>query len=105
MDFTQAVFKVCRKYAVQKYNRRQNIGAATRRSQISRAGGGPGIIDRKKAQPVVDATISCGINCFDTAYSYQDGDSERFLGKALAGYPRNEYLLSTKFYVAYSEDI
>ena len=67
--------------------------------------GRPGIIDRKKAQPVVDAAISCGINCFDTAYSYQDGDSERFLGEALAGYPRNEYLLSTKFYVAYSEDI
>lgn len=67
--------------------------------------GRPGIIDRAKAQPIVDAAISCGINCFDTAYSYQDGDSERFLGEALAGYLRDEYLLSTKFYVACSDDI
>lgn len=67
--------------------------------------GRPGHIDRSKAQEIVDTAIACGINCFDTAYSYQDGDSERFLGEVLSGYARDEYLLSTKFYVACNDDI
>jgi predicted aldo/keto reductase-like oxidoreductase len=54
---------------------------------------------------VVDTAISCGINCFDTAHSYQNEDSERFLGEALSKYPRDSYYLSTKFYVEYSDDI
>lgn len=65
----------------------------------------PNCIDRAKGQKIVNAAIACGINCFDTAHSYQDEDSERFLGEALAKYPRNSYYLSTKFYVAYSKDI
>lgn len=65
----------------------------------------PNCIDRTEGQKIVDAAISCGINCFDTAPSYQDTDSERFLGEALSKYPRDSYYLSTKFYVAYSKDI
>ena len=67
--------------------------------------GNPNIIDRKKGQEIVDIAISCGINYFDTAHSYQNGDSERFLGEALSKYPRDSYYLATKFYVAYSRDI
>lgn len=67
--------------------------------------GKPNCIDRKAAQEVVDAAISCGINYFDTAYTYQNGDSERFLGEALSKYPRDSYYLATKFYVAYAKDI
>lgn len=67
--------------------------------------GAPNIIDRIEGQKVVDAAISCGINCFDTAHSYQNEDSERFLGEALSKYPRDSYYLSTKFYVEYSDDI
>lgn len=65
----------------------------------------PSRIDRIEAQKVIDAAISCGINYFDTAYSYQNGDSERFLGEALSKYPRDSYYLATKFYVACSTDI
>lgn len=36
-----------------------------------------------------------GVNLFDTSQGY--GDSERFLGAALAGVPRDRYLLSTKW--------
>lgn len=67
--------------------------------------GAPNRIDRKAAQAVVDAAVACGINYFDTAYSYQNGDSERFLGEALSKYPRESYFLATKFYVAYGTDI
>lgn len=38
----QAVFKVWRKYAVQRYKRRQDIGAGTWRSEVSRAAGETG---------------------------------------------------------------
>ncbi len=67
--------------------------------------GKPDGIDREEAQKVVDAAIACGINYFDTSHSYQDGDSERFLGEALSKYPRESYFLATKFYAAYSDDI
>lgn len=65
----------------------------------------PDVIDREEGQKIVDAAFSCGINYFDTAHSYQNGDSERFLGEALSGYPRDSYHLATKFYAAYSQDI
>lgn len=67
--------------------------------------GDPNRIDRAAGQKVVDAAMQQGINVFDTAWSYQDGDSERFLGEALTKYPRESFLLGTKFYVAYSSDI
>lgn len=62
-------------------------------------------IDRKEAQKVMDAALAGGINYIDTAYTYQNGDSERFLGEALSGYPRESYYLSTKYYAAANPDI
>lgn len=62
-------------------------------------------IDRKKAQEVIDLAIAGGINYFDTAYTYQEGDSERFLGEALSKYPRGSYYLATKYYVTANPDI
>lgn len=41
-----------------------------------------------------------GVNLFDTSQGY--GDSESFLGAALAGVPRDRYLLATKW--AYSQE-
>jgi len=48
------------------------------------------------AQAVVDAAWRGGVRYFDTAPHYGLGLAERRLGSALAGYPRTEYLLSTK---------
>lgn len=62
-------------------------------------------IDRVEARKIIDATIESGINYFDTAYTYQGGDSERFLGEALSRYPRDSYHLATKFYAAASTNI
>ena len=67
--------------------------------------GQPNHIDRTEAQKVIDAAIESGINYFDTAYTYQNGDSERFVGEALSKYPRDSYYLATKFYAAASKDI
>lgn len=57
-------------------------------------------IDRKRGAALIDTAIKNGINYFDTAYTYQNGDSERFLGEALAEYPRDSYYLATKYYAA-----
>ena len=48
------------------------------------------------ARAVVDAAWDAGIRYFDTAPHYGLGVGERRLGGALAGRPRDEYLLSTK---------
>lgn len=44
----------------------------------------------------VDAAWAAGIRYFDTAPHYGIGLSERRLGEALAQYPRDEYVVSTK---------
>ena len=54
-------------------------------------------IDREKARQIIDYAMSHGITYYDTAYRYHGGESERFLGEALKEYPRESYLLATKF--------
>jgi D-threo-aldose 1-dehydrogenase len=50
----------------------------------------------ENAAAVVDAAWDAGIRYFDTAPHYGLGLSERRLGAALAGRPRDDYVLSTK---------
>ena len=53
-------------------------------------------ISDESAYEIVDEAWSLGIRYFDTAPHYGLGLSERRFGVALAGRPRDEYLLSTK---------
>jgi D-threo-aldose 1-dehydrogenase len=53
-------------------------------------------VSDEDAAAAVDAAWECGIRSFDTAPLYGYGDSERRLGAALAGRPRDEYVVSTK---------
>lgn len=55
-----------------------------------------GTIDTVKAEQMVDYAYANGINYFDTAYNYHDGQSEIFIGKALKKYPRESFWLTTK---------
>jgi len=48
------------------------------------------------ARSVVEAALAAGVTFFDTAEMYSDGESERFLGRALAG-RRDEAVIATKF--------
>jgi len=61
-------------------------------------------IDRIRAQEIIDAAIASGINYYDTAYVYHNGESETFLGEALARYPRESYYLATKYILFASPD-
>lgn len=53
-------------------------------------------IDYDRAQEIVDYAYANGINYFDTAYMYHEGQSEKFIGQALKKYPRDSYYLATK---------
>ena len=46
---------------------------------------------------MLNRTVEAGINLIDTANSYSNGESERFIGRAFAdGLPRHEVILATK---------
>ena len=54
-----------------------------------------GALDQKEADVIVDMAIDKGINFFDTADQYSEGQSEEILGKAL-GKRRKSVVLATK---------
>ena len=54
-----------------------------------------GASDVAEAKRLIDICLEAGVNLFDTADVYSDGQSEEILGKAIAG-KRNEVLISTK---------
>jgi aryl-alcohol dehydrogenase-like predicted oxidoreductase len=53
-------------------------------------------VDEKGTHVVLDAAIAAGIDFFDTAETYGDGDSELFMGTGLKG-RRDKVILATKF--------
>jgi D-threo-aldose 1-dehydrogenase len=53
-------------------------------------------LDEAQAVATVEAAIQHGITLVDTAPMYGSGKSERYVGAALRGVPRDSYLLSTK---------
>ena len=62
------------------------------------------VVDGQEGQPdeqavfeMVDYALEHGVNYFDTAWGYHDGQSEIVMGRALARHPRESYYLATKF--------
>ena len=55
------------------------------------------IIDEIATEKMFDYAIEKGVNYFDTAWGYHDGQSEFIVGKLLKKYPRNSYYIATKF--------
>jgi aryl-alcohol dehydrogenase-like predicted oxidoreductase len=47
---------------------------------------------------LVDAAFDAGVNFFDTANIYSQGRSEEVLGRALAGRPRDSFVVATKLW-------
>ncbi len=54
-------------------------------------------IDEAAAFAMVDEAMSSGVNYYDTAWGYHNGNSELVMGKALARYPRDKFYLASKF--------
>lgn len=54
-------------------------------------------IDEAAAAALVDYAMAHGVNYYDTAWGYHNGNSELVMGRALARYPRESYFLADKF--------
>jgi len=61
------------------------------------------VLDEDEGKELVDRALDLGINFFDTANMYSDGESERILGEALDG-QRDEAVVATKGYFQMDED-
>jgi aryl-alcohol dehydrogenase-like predicted oxidoreductase len=66
--------------------------------------GGGWTVDRETSTEIVDRAIELGVNFFDTANVYNDGESESVLGDALAEYDRDEQVVATKVFGAMGDD-
>lgn len=53
-------------------------------------------LEEEQAHEIVDRAIDLGINFFDTANVYSNGESEDILGNALGGYDRDRFVIATK---------
>lgn len=60
-------------------------------------GGDDGRIDEAQAAAMVDYAMEHGVNYYDTAWGYHNGQSELVMGRALKSYPRESFYLATKF--------
>lgn len=57
----------------------------------------PWVLDPEEGEEIIERAIELGINFFDTANMYSNGESERVLGDALEG-RRDESVVATKCY-------
>ncbi|HEY6539174.1 MAG TPA: aldo/keto reductase [Candidatus Dormibacteraeota bacterium] len=64
-------------------------------------------VDEDKALACMEAAYEGGVNFFDNAEAYAGGESEQIMGKALAraGWPRESYLVSSKFFWGLSDGV
>ena len=60
-------------------------------------------IDEARTAEMVKLAFDSGINYFDTAWGYHNGNSEPVIGKILENYPRESFYIATKF-PGYSQD-
>lgn len=57
-----------------------------------------GATEEETARACIEKAYDLGINFFDTANVYARGKSEETVGRALAAYPRDAYVLATKVF-------
>jgi voltage-dependent potassium channel beta subunit len=55
-------------------------------------------IENETAEACIDRAYELGVNFFDTADAYAGGEAEKVVGKALAKFRRDSYVLSTKVF-------
>ena len=62
-------------------------------------------VDEEKAIPVLRRALDLGVNYFDSAWGYCNQTSEIAVGKAIAGWPREKLVLSTKQPIHSTDDV
>ena len=68
------------------------LGLGTGGANVFGQARGAGVAE---ARTLVRRALDLGVNLFDTAQAYRE--SEVLLGEALAGVPRSDYVLATKY--------
>jgi voltage-dependent potassium channel beta subunit len=61
-------------------------------------------VDQQASARIVTAAFEGGVNLFDTADVYADGEGEKALGEAVRGLPRHRLVLATKCFFPMSDD-
>ena len=66
----------------------------------------PWVLDEPAARPIVRRAVDLGINFFDTADMYSNGESEAVLGRLLRefDFPRERSIVATKVFFSASDD-
>ncbi|WP_232701361.1 aldo/keto reductase [Halobacterium wangiae] len=64
----------------------------------------PWVLDEAESREIIERAIDLGVNFFDTANMYSNGESERVLGNVLADYDRDEQVVATKGYFQMDEE-
>ena len=54
-------------------------------------------IDEQAAAEMIELAMRNGVNYYDTAWGYHDGNSETVMGRILSKYPRESFYLASKF--------
>ncbi|GEM05190.1 aldo/keto reductase [Halolactibacillus miurensis] len=62
-------------------------------------------VGNETAEACIDRAYEHGINFFDTANAYEQGEAERVLGKALQKYQRSSYVVATKVFFPMGEGV
>ena len=65
--------------------------------RLPRNSGDDGDVNVAETQRMVNYAMAHGVNYYDTAWGYHNGNSETVIGQALRKYPRESYYLATKF--------
>jgi len=62
------------------------------------------VLDEDESREIIERAIDLGINFFDTANMYSEGESERVLGNVLSEYDRDEQVVATKGFFQMDEN-
>lgn len=72
------------------------LGYGCMRWPMRKGENGSDVLDQEKINELVDYAVAHGVNYFDTAPVYCQGNSERATGIALSRIPRDKYFIATK---------
>ena len=80
------------------------LGLGNMRLPLVEANNPQSKIDWAKAHEIIDYALENGINYFDTAHVYNNGESEQCLGAALKKHDRSKFYVATKYNINANSD-
>ena len=72
------------------------LGYGCMRFTMKKDANGKDVVDQENVNTLIDYALAHGVNYFDTAPVYLQGQSEKAVGIALSRHPRNSYYIATK---------